>query len=196
MTTISKSKAAASNAQTPATDTPATDTPATDTPTPNAQGPEEALTDLDKAREELVSHIGDGQVRYEGYAKELNAAFGVGWAELSFGGRKLDEAEKSLRDRIRAEKDKFLAACKSRNIVNPSDAWASVRKWAVGKKRDNGARANEAREMTQRQKEELAKLYKAAMKDEDLSDLALQVNDAIGRTLRDLLKVDLATLVK
>lgn len=154
-----------------------------------------ALLDAVKSAEESTKGL------YERFANALNALLGKGWPDLHFGGRALTPAEKLLRDRRKAQKEAFFEGAKARNIANPSDAWKNVERWARGEtatqqKAGKGARANAPREMLQRQREELSKLYKAGMACEDMSETALEVNGEIGRILRDLLNVDLSTLIK
>ena len=147
-------------------------------------------------RTELLDQLQKGQGTYEAYANALTAAFGVGWQDMTFGGRKLDEDEKTLRDNIRSEREAFNKGCAERGIVNPHSAWASVKFWAAGKpKREAGARANEARPIEQRQREELSKLYKAGVRDEEHTELSLDVNAGIAALLVKL-GVDIALLVK
>jgi hypothetical protein len=147
-------------------------------------------------RTELLDLLQKGQGTYENYANALTASFGKGWESMTFGGRKLDETERALRDAIREERELFNKGCVERGIVNPHSAWASVKFWAAGKpKRENGARSNEARPIEQRQREELSKLYKAGVKDEEHTETSLQVNEGIAKLL-GLLAVDIALLVK
>lgn len=157
------------------------------------------------AREALLRGIAAAEARtkglYEAYASCLNKSFGKGWTKLMFAGRSLSDKEKKLRDQIRVQKVAFYEGAKKRGIANPSDAWNNVKRWAEGgtatqQKAKTGANANAPRVLDVRQKEELSKLYKAGMADEAISDKALEVNGAIGLILRDMIGVDLSTLVK
>ncbi len=143
---------------------------------------------------------------YEAYAHSLNRHLGRGWQDVKLVAP-LSDADKAFRKLREAEKATFFAMCNVTNpltgrprVANPSATWKLVQDWAAGRtktqqKAKTGAHANAPRVIGKRQTEELSKLYKACVNDEEATEKDLEVNGAIAVILRDLLNVDLSTLV-
>lgn len=121
---------------------------------------------------------------YRAVASNMTAKHGAGWADKTFGGRKLTELEKDERDAIRADKEAFMNAVHAAGHSNKSQAWRYVLNWAQGKAgQARGADSNKARPTMQYLLEEMPRLYRKLNNAEDMNDNAVTLFDAIGAFL-------------
>lgn len=104
----------------------------------------------------------------------------------------LPAKEAKIRDAIRTEKKLCQEAAKARGLSNEYKPWSDLLAYLKGEKK--GAKANAARDIRKRLKDEIAPLY-VAIGNDDASDDAdlLEVSAMLAACLK-VLKVDIAPL--
>lgn len=126
------------------------------------------------------------------YAEALTESFGAGWWLIPMKGP-VGENEAKVRELIRAEKKACTEAFKVKKYSNPYQPWSEVLKLLKGEDK-RGAGANAPRDIYDRLKVELTKLYKAVRNDDNADTEALATaNFHIGTALVAI-GVDLADL--
>lgn len=126
------------------------------------------------------------------YAEALSEQFGEGWWMIPMKGPLLGN-EAKVREAIRVEKKLVQEAAEKKGLTNVYKPWSDVLKYVKGETK-KGAGANAPREIHERLKVELTKLYKA-VKDHDQADTETlaQTNWHIGKAMEQL-GIDLAEL--
>lgn len=126
------------------------------------------------------------------YADSLTEDFGDKWWDIPMKGPVSDN-ESKVRDAIRAEKKLVQEAAEAKGLVNVYKPWSDVLKYVKGEDK-KGANANAPRDIHDRLKIELTKLYKAVRNDDNADTEALaSANWHIGSALVAI-GVDLADL--
>ena len=126
------------------------------------------------------------------YSDSLKEDFGDKWWEIPTKGPVSDN-ESKVRDAIRAEKKLVQEAAEAKGLVNIYKPWSDVLKYVKGVEK-KGANANAPRDIHDRLKIELTKLYKAVRNDDNADTESLaQANWHIGAALTAI-GVDLADL--
>jgi hypothetical protein len=154
-------------------------------------------TPVAKARAAYLTSTASTYGALRKYAEALTDKFGDGWWKLPMKGPLTGNAAK-VRDEIRAEKAEVQKGAEKKQKLNPKyniyKPWSDVLKYVDDSKQKKGAGANAPREIRERLKIELAKLYKAVKNDDGADDADLaQANWNIGAAL-DALGVDLTDL--
>ena len=149
-----------------------------------------------KARNAYLTSTASTYGALRTYAGTLTDRFGDKWWMIPMKGP-LSGNEAKVRDEIRAEKAAVQALAEKKQKANPKynvyKPWSDVLKY-VDESKKKGAGANTPREIRERLKIELTKLYKAVKKDDGADDADLaQANWNIGAAL-DALGVDLTDL--
>lgn len=126
------------------------------------------------------------------YAEALTESFGDNWWMIPTKGPVSDNESKT-REAIRAEKKLVQDAATAKGLVNVYKPWSDVLKYVKGDDK-KGANANAPRDIHDRLKIELTKLYKAVRNDDNADTESLaQANWHIGAALTAV-GVDLADL--
>lgn len=126
------------------------------------------------------------------YAEALTETFGANWWLIPAKGP-VSENEAKVREAIRAEKKACTEAFKAVDYSNPYQPWSEVLKLLKGEDK-RGAGANEPRDIYDRLKVELTKLYKAVRNDDNADTEALaSCNWHIGSAMVAI-GIDLADL--
>jgi hypothetical protein len=126
------------------------------------------------------------------YAETCTESFGDGWWLIPMKGP-VSENEAKVRELIRAEKKACTEAFKAVNYSNPYQPWSEVIKLLKGEDK-RGAGANAPRDIYDRLKVELTKLYKAVRNDDNADTEALaSCNWHIGAAMTAI-GIDLADL--
>lgn len=133
-------------------------------------------TNLNKARVDYLNVTESVYGKLRVYSEALTEQFGDKWWMIPMKGP-LSDNEAKLREAIRAEKAAVLELAKAKKEKNPKyneyKPWSDVLKYVKGEK-GRGANSNAPREIRERLKVELTKLYKAVRDDDnaDAPDLA------------------------
>lgn len=116
------------------------------------------------------------------YAEALSEQFGDGWWMIPMKGP-VSENEARTREGIRLEKKLVQEGAEEKGLVNVYKPWSDVLKYVKGEKK--GANANAPRDIHERLKVELTKLYKAVRNDDDAenSKALVEANWHIGAAL-------------
>jgi hypothetical protein len=126
------------------------------------------------------------------YAEALTEQFGDNWWLIPMKGP-VGENEAKVREAIRAEKKACAEAFRARKYSNEYQPWSEVLKLLKGEGK-RGAGANAPRDIYDRLKVELTKLYKAVRNDDNADQEALaQANWHIGAAMTAI-GVDLSDL--
>jgi hypothetical protein len=126
------------------------------------------------------------------YAEALTEQFGDKWWEIPMKGP-VNANESKVRDAIRTEKKLVQEASEAKGLKNVYKPWSDVLAY-VKPKADKGANANAPREIHERLKVELTKLYKAVRNDDNAdTEVLAQTNWHIGKAL-ERLGIDLTDL--
>jgi len=126
------------------------------------------------------------------YAEALTEQFGEGWWNIPMKGP-LSGNEAKVREAIRAEKKLVQEASEAKGLKNIYKPWSDVLAY-VKPSPEKGAGANAPREIHERLKVELTKLYKAVRNDDNAdSETLAQTNWHIGKAM-EILGIDLAEL--
>lgn len=126
------------------------------------------------------------------YSDSLKEDFGDQWWMIPMKGPVSDN-ESKVRDAIRAEKKLVQEAAEAKGLVNVYKPWSDVLKYVKGETK-KGANANAPRDIHDRLKIELTKLYKAVRNDDNADTEALaSANWHIGAALTAI-GVDLSDL--
>lgn len=126
------------------------------------------------------------------YAEALTEQFGGNWWLIPMRGPVSDN-ESKVRDAIRAEQKLVQEASEAKGLKNIYKPWSDVLKYVKGEDK-KGANANAPREIHDRLKVELTKLYKAVRNDDNADTEALaSANWHIGAALTAI-GVDLSDL--
>lgn len=115
------------------------------------------------------------------YSEALTEKFGEGWWLIPMAGPLVGN-EKALREDIREEKKALQALAEERKLSNPWKPWSDVLKYVKGETK-KGAKSNAPRDMFDRFKTELTKLYKAGLSDEEPTSDLLEANRHVGAAL-------------
>lgn len=126
------------------------------------------------------------------YAEALTEQFGGNWWLIPAKGPLASMNESKTREAIRAEKKLVQEAAEAKGLVNIYKPWSDVLKYVKGEDK-KGANANAPRDIFDRLKVELTKLYKAVNNQDEHPESLAQANWHIGAAL-DALGVDLADL--
>lgn len=147
---------------------------------------------LNTAREAYVKSKVTEYGALRKYAEALTESFGGNWWMIPMVGP-LSDNEAKVRDAIRAEKKLVQEASEAKGLKNIYKPWSDVLKYVKGEDK-KGANANAPREIHERLKVELTKLYKAVRNDDNADTEALaSANWHIGSALVAI-GVDLADL--
>jgi hypothetical protein len=144
-------------------------------------------TPVAKARAAYLTSTASTYGALRKYAEALTDKFGDGWWKLPMKGPLTGNAAK-VRDEIRAEKAEVQKGAEKKQKANPKyniyKPWSDVLKYVDESKQKKGAGANTPREIRERLKIELTKLYKAVKAEDgaDADDLA-QANWHIGAAM-------------
>jgi hypothetical protein len=154
-------------------------------------------TPVAKARAAYLTSTASTYGALRKYAEALTDKFGEGWWKIPMKGP-LTGNQAKVRDDIRAEKALVKEGAEKKQKANPKyniyKPWSDVLAYVDESKQKKGAGANAAREIRERLKIELTKLYKAVKNDDGADDADLaQANYNIGAAL-DALGVDLTDL--
>ena len=125
------------------------------------------------------------------YSDSLTADFGDKWWEIPTKGPVSDN-ESKVREAIRAEKKLVQEAATAKGLVNVYKPWSDVLKYVKGEDK-KGANANAPRDIFDRFKVELTKLYKAANNQDVIPESLAQANWHVGAALTAI-GVDLSEL--
>jgi len=125
------------------------------------------------------------------YSDSLTADFGDKWWEIPTKGPVSDN-ESKVREAIRAEKKLVQEAATAKGLVNVYKPWSDVLKYVKGEDK-KGANANAPRDIFDRFKVELTKLYKAANNQDVIPESLAQSNWHVGAALAAI-GVDLSEL--
>lgn len=146
----------------------------------------------EKARDLYIN----GQARAYGalrtYAETLVEDFGDQWWLIPMKGPLASDNEKKVREAIREEKAAVQAAAEAKGLVNVYKPWSDVLKYVKGDEK-KGANANAPRDIYDRLKVELTKLYKAVNNQDEHPESLASANWHIGSALVAI-GVDLADL--
>jgi len=125
------------------------------------------------------------------YAEALTEQFGGNWWLIPTKGPVSDN-ESKVREAIRAEKKLVQEAATAKGLVNVYKPWSDVLKYVKGEDK-KGANANAPRDIFDRFKVELTKLYKAANNQDVIPESLAQANWHVGAALTAI-GVDLSEL--
>lgn len=126
------------------------------------------------------------------YAEALTEQFGGNWWLIPTKGPVSDN-ESKVREAIRAEKKLVQEAAEAKGLVNVYKPWSDVLKYVKGEDK-KGANANAPRDIYDRLRIELTKLYKAVRDHDNADTEALaQANWHIGAAMTAV-GIDLADL--
>ena len=145
-------------------------------------------TPLSKARGEYMTATASTYGALRKYSETLTATLGEGWWKIPMKGP-LTGNMATLRESIRAEKAEVKLLAEKKQKVNPKyniyKPWSDVLAYVDETKQKKGAGSNAPREIRERIKIEVTKLYKAVKDhdDADLEDLA-QANFHLGAALK------------
>lgn len=126
------------------------------------------------------------------YAEALTEQFGGNWWLIPAKGPLASMNESKTREAIRAEKKAVQEAAEAKGLVNIYKPWSDVLKYVKGEDK-KGANANAPRDIFDRLKVELTKLYKAVNNQDEHPESLAQCNWHIGAALTAI-GVDLADL--
>jgi len=140
------------------------------------------MQNVSKARSAFLTASSSTYGKLKAYALALEEQFGKGWWNIPMKGP-LTGNEAKVREAIRIEKGLVQKGAEKRKLSNVYKPWSDVLAYVKGEKK-KGAGSNEAREIRERLKIELTKLYKAVKADDgaDDDDLA-QANWHIGAAM-------------
>lgn len=148
--------------------------------------------DMSAAREGFINSKVKEYGALRKYAETTVEAFGDNWWLIPMKGP-LSGNEAKVREAIRAEKKLVQELAEKKGLVNVYKPWSDVLKYVKGEDK-KGANANAPRDIFDRLKVELTKLYKAVKAHDDADTEALaQANWNIGAALVAI-GVDLAEL--
>jgi hypothetical protein len=145
-------------------------------------------TPVSKARNAYMASTASVYGALRTYSETLTATLGEGWWKIPMKGP-LTGNEAKLRDAIRKEKAEVKILAEKKQKVNPKyniyKPWSDVLAYVDESKAKKGAGANAAREIRERIKIEVSKVYKAIKEhdDADLEDLA-DCNFHLGAALK------------
>lgn len=154
-------------------------------------------TPVAKARAAYLTSTASTYGALRKYAEALTDKFGQNWWKIPMKGP-LTGNEAKVREDIRAEKALVKEGAEKKQKLNPKyniyKPWSDVLAYVDESKQKKGAGANAPREIRERLKIELTKLYKAVKADDNADDADLaQANWNIGAAL-DALGVDLTDI--
>lgn len=153
-------------------------------------------TNLNKARTDYMTVTESVYGKLRSYSEALTEQFGQNWWMIPMKGP-LSGNEAKVREAIRAEKAEVQKMAEAKKEKNPKynvyKPWSDVLKYVKGDDK-KGANANAPRDIFDRLKVELTKLYKAVKNHDDADTEALaQANWHIGTALTAI-GVDLSEL--
>jgi hypothetical protein len=145
-------------------------------------------TPLSKARGEYMTSTASVYGALRKYSETLTATLGEGWWKIPMKGP-LSGNEAALRDAIRKEKAEVKVLAEKKQKVNPKyniyKPWSDVLAYVDESKAKKGAGANVAREIRERIKIEVSKVYKAVKEHDNADDEDLaQANFHLGAALK------------
>lgn len=154
-------------------------------------------TPLSKARGEYMTATASTYGALRKYSETLTATLGEGWWKIPMKGP-LTGNMATLRESIRAEKAEVKILAEKKQKVNPKyniyKPWSDVLAYVDESKAKKGAGSNAPREIRERLKIEVTKLYKAVKADDGADDADLaQANWHLGSALA-VLGIDLTDL--
>lgn len=154
-------------------------------------------TPLSKARGEYMTATASTYGALRKYSETLTATLGEGWWKIPMKGP-LTGNMATLRESIRAEKAEVKILAEKKQKVNPKyniyKPWSDVLAYVDESKAKKGAGSNAPREIRERLKIEVTKLYKAVKADDGADDADLaQANWHLGSALAAL-GIDLTDL--
>ena len=155
-------------------------------------------TPVSKARNAYLASTASTYGALRKYAETLTATLGEKWWKIPMKGP-LNGNEAKLRDAIRKEKAEVKILAEKKQKVNPKyniyKPWSDVLAYVDESKAKKGAGANAAREIRERIKIEVSKVYKAVKADDNADDEDLaECNFHLGAALKaigiDLLEMN------
>jgi len=154
-------------------------------------------TPVSKARNAYMTATASTYGALRTYSETLTATLGEGWWKIPMKGP-LTGNMATLRESIRAEKAEVKILAEKKQKVNPKyniyKPWSDVLAYVDESKVKKGAGANAPREIRERLKIEVTKLYKAVKADDGADDADLaQANWHLGSALAAL-GIDLTDL--
>ena len=149
-------------------------------------------TNLEVARAAFISSKVKEYGALRKYAEALTEQFGGNWWMIPAKGPLASMNESKTREAIRAEKKAVQEAAEAKGLVNIYKPWSDVLKYVKGDDK-KGANANAPRDIFDRLKTELTKLYKAVNNQDEHPESLAQCNWHIGAALSSI-GVDLADL--
>lgn len=150
------------------------------------------MQNVSKARAAFLTASSSTYGKLKAYALALEDQFGHGWWNIPMKGP-LSGNEAKVREAIRIEKGLVKEGAEKRKLSNVYKPWSDVLAYVKGEKK-KGAGANAPRDIHDRLKIELTKLYKAVRNDDAADTKVLaQTNWHIGSALEEL-GVDIAEL--
>lgn len=151
-----------------------------------------AKLSLDQAIDAAIAGCRAGESACAALAEVLERDFGADWYRWSGESMRTDN-ERAALARLEEVRRKVQQKALERGLANPNKPWSDARRYQR-RKAEGGFRPDNRKPWEEKARNELVRLYRQGMKNEDLPDEVYDLVYALGLLLRDHFKIDLSRL--